>query len=272
MVGRNDPCPCGSGRKFKKCCLPQNNASANKEINPNSRVGRLLQLYNELEILSKMYLQEKPSYPCKIGCSECCSDLFLIYPEEYALIECGINSLQEDQLLLISQNAIHYYNEIVKDISNFETMFEEKYFNENFNKIFDTLEKVKIPCPFLIKNMCTIYEYRPSICRMYGFIHVYDEKEGRLFWTSKCSKLNDPLTHGINLPKSFVDIRLRSGINSTPLPIILWLKINLTDAINFEEFQNEMFIKPLQTPRIDIGKLLNYLVNKGIITPPKDFI
>ena len=21
MVGRNDPCPCGSGRKFKKCCL-----------------------------------------------------------------------------------------------------------------------------------------------------------------------------------------------------------------------------------------------------------
>jgi hypothetical protein len=22
-VGRNDPCPCGSGKKFKKCCLPQ---------------------------------------------------------------------------------------------------------------------------------------------------------------------------------------------------------------------------------------------------------
>lgn len=21
-IGRNDPCPCGSGRKFKKCCLP----------------------------------------------------------------------------------------------------------------------------------------------------------------------------------------------------------------------------------------------------------
>ena len=20
LVGRNDPCPCGSGRKFKKCC------------------------------------------------------------------------------------------------------------------------------------------------------------------------------------------------------------------------------------------------------------
>jgi len=21
QVGRNDPCPCGSGRKFKRCCL-----------------------------------------------------------------------------------------------------------------------------------------------------------------------------------------------------------------------------------------------------------
>jgi len=21
-VGRNDPCPCGSGRKYKKCCAP----------------------------------------------------------------------------------------------------------------------------------------------------------------------------------------------------------------------------------------------------------
>jgi preprotein translocase subunit SecA len=22
-VGRNDPCPCGSGRKYKKCCFPR---------------------------------------------------------------------------------------------------------------------------------------------------------------------------------------------------------------------------------------------------------
>lgn len=21
-VGRNDPCPCGSGKEFKKCCMP----------------------------------------------------------------------------------------------------------------------------------------------------------------------------------------------------------------------------------------------------------
>ncbi len=27
-AGRNDPCPCGSGRKFKKCCLPKLEAQA----------------------------------------------------------------------------------------------------------------------------------------------------------------------------------------------------------------------------------------------------
>ncbi len=26
-AGRNDPCPCGSGRKYKKCCLPQESAA-----------------------------------------------------------------------------------------------------------------------------------------------------------------------------------------------------------------------------------------------------
>ena len=26
-VGRNDPCPCGSGAKFKKCCLGKSSAS-----------------------------------------------------------------------------------------------------------------------------------------------------------------------------------------------------------------------------------------------------
>lgn len=25
-VGRNDPCPCGSGKKYKKCCMPKNDA------------------------------------------------------------------------------------------------------------------------------------------------------------------------------------------------------------------------------------------------------
>jgi uncharacterized protein YecA (UPF0149 family) len=27
-VGRNDPCPCGSGKKYKKCCMIKDQAAA----------------------------------------------------------------------------------------------------------------------------------------------------------------------------------------------------------------------------------------------------
>ena len=27
-VGRNDPCPCGSGKKYKKCCMLKDQAAA----------------------------------------------------------------------------------------------------------------------------------------------------------------------------------------------------------------------------------------------------
>ncbi|MGH6681278.1 MAG: SEC-C metal-binding domain-containing protein, partial [Bradyrhizobium sp.] len=27
-IGRNEPCPCGSGRKYKQCCLAKDEAAA----------------------------------------------------------------------------------------------------------------------------------------------------------------------------------------------------------------------------------------------------
>lgn len=33
-IGRNDPCPCGSGKKYKKCCLKKDNVYKNKHQEP----------------------------------------------------------------------------------------------------------------------------------------------------------------------------------------------------------------------------------------------
>jgi tetratricopeptide (TPR) repeat protein len=33
-VGRNAPCPCGSGKKYKKCCLPLHQQSSAQEFSP----------------------------------------------------------------------------------------------------------------------------------------------------------------------------------------------------------------------------------------------
>ncbi len=32
-TGRNDPCPCGSGKKYKKCCLPKKEAAVVQDLN-----------------------------------------------------------------------------------------------------------------------------------------------------------------------------------------------------------------------------------------------
>src|SRR5258708_519912 len=34
-VGRNDPCHCGSGKKYKKCCMAKDEAAEHKNIEEN---------------------------------------------------------------------------------------------------------------------------------------------------------------------------------------------------------------------------------------------
>jgi hypothetical protein len=47
-VGRNDPCPCGSGEKYKKCCLAKTYIEAGKEDSVRQRlVHNLLEFYNK---------------------------------------------------------------------------------------------------------------------------------------------------------------------------------------------------------------------------------
>ncbi|MEO6594361.1 MAG: SEC-C metal-binding domain-containing protein [Planctomycetota bacterium] len=33
-IGRNDPCPCGSGRKYKKCCFEKDRAHGGRQRPP----------------------------------------------------------------------------------------------------------------------------------------------------------------------------------------------------------------------------------------------
>lgn len=42
-AGRNDPCPCGSGKKFKKCCLPTEQAAASEKLIAAHREREILE-------------------------------------------------------------------------------------------------------------------------------------------------------------------------------------------------------------------------------------
>lgn len=51
-IGRNDPCPCGSGLKFKKCCLGKNAPAASELVLNDSEVSRIrLKSHDDVEAI-----------------------------------------------------------------------------------------------------------------------------------------------------------------------------------------------------------------------------
>ena len=47
-VGRNDPCPCGSGKKYKKCCMKKSNVVQLREFKVEQFYQKKLRLVNQL--------------------------------------------------------------------------------------------------------------------------------------------------------------------------------------------------------------------------------
>jgi len=47
-IGRNDPCPCGSGKKYKKCCLIKRKQPLNEKIADVIQVNGLKPLLGDL--------------------------------------------------------------------------------------------------------------------------------------------------------------------------------------------------------------------------------
>lgn len=57
-IGRNDPCPCGSGNKYKKCCWGKDTADIKTELY-SKRQGR----FNEALALANDFLKHLPHDP-----------------------------------------------------------------------------------------------------------------------------------------------------------------------------------------------------------------
>ena len=73
-INRNDPCPCGSGKKYKKCCVNKKEPviipDAQFEIDDGvdelyNQIGSLIQnnQLDKAEKLSEKLLNEYPDYP-----------------------------------------------------------------------------------------------------------------------------------------------------------------------------------------------------------------
>lgn len=109
-VGRNDPCPCGSGAKYKKCCQRRDEQRAAAENTPEVDTNNAIQVavqhfqsarYSEVEAICQSILASRPDHPDALALSGLSAHLL------------GRNEVAAERLrrvLLIQPSAKMHYN------------------------------------------------------------------------------------------------------------------------------------------------------------------
>jgi SNF2 family DNA or RNA helicase len=176
-TGRNDPCPCGSGLKYKKCCLAQSNQTnltptiKAKEYSKSLNIKDLMSLnfdlelqeFEEIEALSKLE-QIKKQNGSFIFLNRNKDDSFYFYVElnknksnGYLIIEkdgtikySGTKETKVTQSFLLYLLQLIFHNpESFKSIENLDVF---KSIAATFKSIFND-EEIKIKSVILVSDM-----------------------------------------------------------------------------------------------------------------------
>jgi hypothetical protein len=136
-IGRNDPCPCGSGRKYKRCCLK--NQTAGQEIAPTKKVT----VTEEVAILQKAGKNKKETLKM-IG-------VFIFFSTTDG--DAWLLELTEQDALLVAKAGKKLEVDIVENSKTIEVNWSHsfKVINKNFvstayaDKAVETFENYPTP-------------------------------------------------------------------------------------------------------------------------------
>jgi hypothetical protein len=109
MFGRNEPCPCGSGKKYKKCCL-------NKDQELSTSLSEIAQNKTPAEMAAELKKQTffnpaVPSHDCAMGIREMALaqiQQIIIYLSRDHVRDDLIQFNARDVLQLLNHGEIHY--------------------------------------------------------------------------------------------------------------------------------------------------------------------
>lgn len=225
-TGRNDPCPCGSGKKYKKCCMKKDEEKSKEEkkfcIETYDREseesyvsGGIEDLYNamfagsEYEApefsLKPLDVEEIPDY----GTPELDEDLFeplrtkwnTGIREFYSDATRGIDYLERrDDYVIIKGSLDEEFTEKFGDCNDLNGFFS--YIDDNCEKISESLMirmSMKYGCsagPYLLERMNGSYDSEIMVCYA-DMIHFSpcDFREGILELINK--PVREPFTLSI---------------------------------------------------------------------------
>lgn len=101
--------------------------------------------YNAVDKRLSVYFKKYKNYICcSAGCSSCCEK------GDYPLSDLELKALMKGYASLDSESKIVVQNNI------------------------KNMERGGV-CPFLLNNLCSIYEYRPIVCRIHGLAYKNDK-------------------------------------------------------------------------------------------------
>jgi len=131
-------------------------------------MDKKLRKYKEfLNILDKnlqiFFDNQKEFIKCSAGCSHCCeSGYYPVTNLEFDFLKTGFDTLDAEKQDIILKKC----NKTEEDLSKFI---------ESGSKMQDFAYE----CPILNNGMCSLYEYRPILCRVYGLITPKPENSSR---------------------------------------------------------------------------------------------
>lgn len=132
-IGRNNPCPCGSGKKYKKCCLKK---ERNFLIGEDLFYSQIEPLYKNVKFDINRFLEFEISLPFQLALED--KSLFSFKKENCILHY--FYKIREREEVMVEHKDLpvkKYYTSVIVAISyNFNIYKEEAYENIQ-NKLFD---------------------------------------------------------------------------------------------------------------------------------------
>lgn len=146
----NDPCPCGSGKKYKHCCLEKNTVSWRRLAAVYKRVDTAMK-----ERISKYMEETSKPIPCKASCSFCCRGIIPATEAEGAFfVEYLKDTMSETQLEVLSGALKDWLQEATAKGLMQQFCVDPKQYAD-----------ADVYCPFLEAQNCLVYQMRPLLCR-----------------------------------------------------------------------------------------------------------
>lgn len=273
--GRNDPCPCGSGRKYKKCCLnsdprivlrDDSPAAINSRIAYEGLVGRERKEWCEDYIawkaaqLHEMAVGQRRAeadsgkqISCVKGCSFCCSQHVAASLQECEAIVYWLHQHKDQREAFIARytawrSSLRGHEEVFQEATQAGSMSMSNPFDVSAREFFmqkaEAYGQLNITCPFLDNGVCSIYPVRPFVCASHVVVslpeHCKPSRPERpaLLLGAPAPAVEPPYFRGP-----------RDSVMFSPTPLLVYEIINggfiyLNDLPGLAGLENEAFADP----------------------------